>query len=64
MVSYMLIAWATLSLFISFNTFRLATSAVHELQGYIGLLIGTVALVGVGIIEAIKKNGKSQSSVG
>ena len=55
MVSIMLLLWAGLSIAFSINTFRIATTAAHEIQAEIGLLIATVALVGAGIIEAVRK---------
>jgi hypothetical protein len=51
----MLLFRAALSIGFSLNTFRVATTAAHEIQAEIGLLIATVALVGAGFIEAVRR---------
>jgi hypothetical protein len=56
----MLLLWAGVCVAFAFNTFRLEDTVVHEIEGEIALLIATVAIVGVGIIEAVKKSGKGE----
>lgn len=58
MFSWMLLAWAGLSIAFSVNAFRIATTSMHEIQAELGLLIATVALGFVGVIEQMKKRAQ------
>jgi len=55
MIRNLLLVWAGLAVVLAFNSFRISTGAAHEIQGMIFLLIATVAALGVGVIEEIKK---------
>jgi hypothetical protein len=51
MITVAILAWGFAAL-----VFGDARSAIHEIEALIGVLIGTVALAGAGIIGAITEN--------
>jgi hypothetical protein len=61
MISVMLSFWAAACIAFSFFVMRAgSTSPAEQIEAKIYLLIATVAIVGVGIIEAVKKSGKGE----
>jgi hypothetical protein len=61
MISVMLSLWAAGCIAFSFIVMRVAsTSPAEQIEAKIALLIATVAIVGAGIIEAVKKTGKGE----
>lgn len=61
MISVMLILWAAACVAFAFFVIRVGSTApVEEIEAEIALLIATVAIVGVGIIEAVKKTSKGE----
>jgi hypothetical protein len=61
MISVMLSLWAAACIAFAFFVTRVGSTApAEEIEAEIALLIATVAIVGVGIIEAVKKSGKGE----
>lgn len=51
----LLFIFAVLSLLSGVATFGVATSAIHEIEAYMQLLIAAVCLAGAGVIEAVNQ---------
>jgi cytosine/uracil/thiamine/allantoin permease len=60
MISVMLSLWAAACIAFAFFVRVGSTAPAEEIEAEIALLIATVAIVGVGIIEAVKKSGKGE----
>lgn len=59
-MSILLAVWGTIAAFVGILLFTIGRSAVHEIEAGLAFLIATVAIGCAGIIEAVKRSGKTE----